>query len=127
LLLFIFVELIYVGVLSQTPMVIRVEDGNLICHHMKDDYTIAISDMEDITMSSDSGKLKLRKESGFNMEPMYKGKYNVNDESGCIVFLNLDTKNYINVSAGGKNYYINGPSDEETEKIFNLVLEQFTE
>ncbi|MCR5291272.1 MAG: DUF5808 domain-containing protein [Eubacterium sp.] len=127
LLLFIFVELIYVGVLSQTPMVIRVEDGNLICHHMKDDYTIPISDIEDITMGSDSGELKLRKESGYNMEPMYKGKYNVNDEGGCIVFLNLDTKSFINVSAEGKNYYINGTSDEETEKIFNLVLEQFTE
>ena len=127
LIIFTFVELIYVGVLSQTPMVIQVEGGNVICHHMKDDYSIPISDIDDIVLESDSGKLKLRKENGFDMKPMYKGKFNVNDEGGCITFLNLDTKNYITLVVDDKKYYINGASDEETEKTFNEVVKMLTE
>ena len=75
------VVLIYVGILSQTSMEVCVEDGNIICHQMKDDYCIPISDIDDITIESDSGKLKLRKEAGYDMDPKYKGKYCVNDES----------------------------------------------
>ena len=117
-------ELIYVGILSQTPMVLSVEDGNVICHQMKDDYAISISDIEDISLGSDSSSLKLRKESGYDMEPKYKGKYSIDDESGCISFLDLDTKVYIVIRADGKKYYINAPSDEETQKVYNEVVEQ---
>jgi len=127
LLIFTFVELIYVGILSQSPMVLRVEDGNVICHQMKDDYAISISDIEDISLGSDSSSLKLRKESGYDMEPKYKGKYSIDDESGCISFLDLDTKAYIVIRADGKKYYINAPSDEETQKVYNEVVEHISE
>ena len=127
LVIFTFVELAYIGVLSQTPMVVRVENGNLICHQMKDDYSIPISDIDDISLGSDSSRLKLRKESGYEMEPKYKGKFCVDDESGCITFLDLDTKNYITISAEGKKYFINAPSEEETQKIYNEVVEQLAD
>ena len=119
-----FVLLIYVGVLSKTPMVLRIENGNLICHQMKDDYRIPISSIDNIVMGLDSGTLKLRKESGYDMDPIYKGKFAVNDESGCIVFINLDSKYFMTFSVDGKTYYISGQSDEETEGIYNAVLEQ---
>ena len=124
LVIFTFVELIYVGILSQTPMVLSVEDGNVICHQMKDDYSIPISDIDDIILESDSSSLKLRKESGYDMDPKYKGKYSIDDESGCISFLDLDTKAYIVIRADGKKYYINAPSDEETQKVYNEVVDQ---
>ena len=127
LVIFTFVELIYVGILSQTPMVLSVEDGNVICHQVKDDYSIPISDIDDIILESDSSSLKLRKESGYDMEPKYKGKYSVDDESGCIAFLDLDTKTYITISAEGKKYYINAPSDEETQKIYNELVDQIAD
>ena len=56
-----------------------------------------------------------------------KGKFNINDEGGCITFLDLDTKNYIIISAEGKKYYINAPSDEETEKIYNEVVSEISD
>ena len=127
LVIFIFLELIYVGILGQTPMEVRVEDGNIICHQMKDDYCIPISDIDDITIESDSAKLKLRKEAGYDMDPKYKGKYYVNDESGCIVFLDLNTKKYMTVSADGKKYYINGESNGESEKVYSEVLNQISD
>ena len=127
LVIFIFLELIYVGILGQTPMEVRVEDGNIICHQMKDDYCIPISDIDDITIESDSAKLKLRKEAGYDMDPKYKGKYYVNDESGCIVFLDLNTKKYMTVSSDGKKYYINGVSNEESEKVYSEVLNQMSD
>ncbi|MBP3234672.1 MAG: hypothetical protein J6M65_09650, partial [Eubacterium sp.] len=89
LVIFVFMGIIYIGILSQTPMEVRVEDGNVICHQMKDDYAISMSDIEDISLGSDSSSLKLRKESGYDMEPKYKGKYSIDDESGCISFLDL--------------------------------------
>ena len=127
LVIFTFIMLIYVGVLSKTPMEVRLSDGNLVCHQMKDDYIIPISSIDEISMESDSGKLKLRKEAGYDMPPMNKGKFNINDEGGCITFLDLDTKNYIIISAEGKKYYINAPSDEETEKIYNEVVNQISD
>ena len=93
LVIFTFIMLIYVGVLSKTPMEVRLSDGNLVCHQMKDDYVIPISSIDEISIESDSGKLKLRKEAGYDMPPMNKGKFNINDEGGCITFLDLDTKN----------------------------------
>ena len=108
-------------------MELKVEDGNVICHQLKDDYVIPISSIEEISMESDSGKLKLRKESGYNMPPMNKGKFNVDDESGCITFLDLDTQKYIIVRSQGKKYYINASSDEETEKIYEEVAEQISD
>jgi uncharacterized membrane protein len=127
LVIFTFIMLAYVGVLSKTPMEVRLSDGNVICHQMKDDYIIPISSIDEISMESDSGKLKLRKEAGYDMPPMNKGKFNINDEGGCITFLDLDTKNYIIISAEGKKYYINAPSDEETEKIYNEVVNQISD
>jgi len=127
LLIFTFMMLIYIGVLSKTPMVVRLSDGNVICHQMKDDYIIPISSIDEISMGSDTSKLKLRKEAGYDMPPMNKGKFNINDEGGCITFLDLDTKNYIIISAEGKKYYINAPSNEETEKIYNEVVNQMSD
>lgn len=124
--IFTFVMLIYIGVLSQTPMVVRIENRNVICHQMKDDYSIPISSIDDIALESDSGKLKLRKEFGYDMAPIYKGKFSIDDESGCITFLDLNTKSYITVSADGKKYYINSTSDEETVEIYNDVVNQLT-
>ncbi|MCR4847090.1 MAG: DUF5808 domain-containing protein, partial [Eubacterium sp.] len=127
LVIFTFIMLAYVGVLSKTPMEVRISDGNVICHQMKDDYVIPINGIDEISMGSDTSKLKLRKEAGYDMPPMNKGKFNINDEGGCITFLDLDTKNYIIISAEGKKYYINAPSDEETEKIYNEVVNQISD
>ena len=127
LVIFTFIMLAYVGVLSKTPMEVRISDGNVICHQMKDDYVIPINGIDEISMESDTSKLKLRKEAGYDMPPMNKGKFNINDEGGCITFLDLDTKNYIIISAEGKKYYINAPSDEETEKIYNEVVNQISD
>ena len=127
LVIFTFIMLAYVGVLSKTPMEVRLSDGNVICHQMKDDYVIPINGIDEISMESDTSKLKLRKEAGYDMPPMNKGKFNINDEGGCITFLDLDTKNYIIISAEGKKYYINAPSDEETEKIYNEVVSEISD
>ncbi len=127
LVIFTFIMLAYVGVLSKTPMEVRISDGNVICHQMKDDYVIPINGIDEISMESDTSKLKLRKEAGYDMPPMNKGKFNINDEGGCITFLDLDTKNYIIISAEGKKYYINAPSDEETEKIYNELVNQISD
>ena len=123
----IFIMLIYIGILSKTPMSINIENDSVVCHQMKDDYVIPISSIEEPVIESGSKKLKLNKKSGYNMDPMYKGKYNVNDENDCIVFLNMDAGEYITFKADGKTYYISDDTAKETEEAYELLRDLYAD
>ncbi len=120
-----FISLIYIGVLSKTPMSLRIEDGNVICHQMKDDYVIPISDMDEPTLGTESQKLNLHKQSGYDMEPMYKGKFTVDEQGDSIIFLNLESKNYITFSYDGQTYYLSGETGEETVEVYEKLLSEW--
>ena len=125
LIIYVFIMLIYIGVLSKTPMSIRIDNVSLICSQMKDDYSIPISDMSEPELRTSSGDLELHKLSGYDMEPMYKGKFSVSGESDCIVFLNLDSDSYITFQADGTTYFISGDTDEETQTVYTQLLEEW--
>ena len=61
------------------------------------------------------------------MDPMYKGKYNVNDENDCIVFLNIDAGEYITFKADGKTYYISDDTAKETEEAYELLRDLYAD
>jgi hypothetical protein len=118
-----YVSLVYVVLMSRTPLTLRVENGNVICHHMKDDYTIPISSIENPEIGEKTNELDLFRVYGTAMDPIEKGVYNVNGEKNCVVFLNLDSNNYITFKADGKVYYINGNNTEETQLIYQKLTD----
>lgn len=116
-----FIMLIYVGILSKTPMSIRIENDSLVCHQMKDDYVIPIKSMDEPMIGLESGDLKLHKESGYDMDPMYKGRYNVNGFEDCTVFINYESSHYITFYYDGSTYFRTGGTDEETVEVFDQL------
>ena len=118
-----YVSLVYIVLMSRTPLTLRVENGNVICHHMKDDYTIPISSIENPVLGEKTNELNLFRVYGTAMDPIEKGVYNVNGEKNCVVFLNLDSNDYLTFRADGKVYYINGNNAEETQLIYKQLTE----
>jgi Predicted membrane protein len=116
-----FIVLIWVAILSKTPISVRVEDGKLICHQMKDDYVIPVDSIEEVTLGEGSRNLKMSRISGYDIEPVEKGKYTVEGESGCIVFISYDADKYIRFTSNGKTYYISSGTAEETENIYGQI------
>ena len=115
------VMLIWIAIISKTPISLMYRDGKIICHQMSDDYIIPEDSVEDIVLLSGSGELKLSRKSGYSMDPVYKGNFTVEGEKGCKVFLNLEVDEYIRLKSNGKIYYINGGSSEETENIYKKI------
>ncbi len=119
LIIYVFIMLIYIGILSKTPMSLRIDNASLICSQMKTDYSIPISDMSEPELRTSSEDLKLHKLNGYDMEPLYKGKFTVDDQSNCIIFLNLEAEDYIYFSYNGQTYYLSCDTSEETQKIYD--------
>ena len=119
LIIYVFIMLIYIGILSKTPMSLQIENSSLICSQMKTDYSIPISDMSEPELRTSSEDLKLHKLNGYDMEPLYKGKFTVDDQSNCIIFLNIESDSYITFSYSDQTYYISCDTDAETKEIYN--------
>ena len=116
------VMLFWIAVLSKTPISVRVEDRKIICHQIKDDYVIPMDSIESMTYGKGSKDLKMSKIAGYDLDPIEKGKYSVEGEYGCIVFLSYDADRYIKITAEGKTYYISGATEEETENLYSQLI-----
>ena len=121
----VFVELVYVGIIYRTPLSVRVEDGKLICHQMKDDYTIDIEKIDELVLKKDPENLVLQKQYGLNANMIYNGKFVVNGEKNCLVFMNLESDSYIDIRTKGKTYYISGSTEKETKAVYDRICEEW--
>ena len=119
--IFTFGVLIWTGVLSKSAISIRVENGNLICHHSKDDYVIPVDSIENPELGEGAKELSIRRTSGYELPPIIKGKCTVEGERGCIVFINYDADKYIHFTYDGTTYYISGGTAEETENVYQQL------
>ena len=111
------IMLIFLGMMSGTPIRVTDNGNELICHHLWDEYKIEKSEILSLE-TGNTGDLHFVKLAGTGMENVLKGKYAVNGDSGCTLFLNPRAEEYIKIVTKDKTYYISGNTKEETLKLY---------
>ena len=118
----VIILLIGLGMTESTPMTIRVDNGTVICSQIRDDYVIDIDDIKSVSYGEDLKDLSLIRTYGTGTASIQKGSFTVNGETGCKVFLWLESGNYIKIVTGSGTYYINGSTAEEAEEVYEKIL-----
>lgn len=114
---------VWLGMLESTPISLRVSNGNVICHQLRDEYVIPVGDIESIEYIKDIRGLRFVRTNGTGMENLLKGNFSVEGEA-CKVFLAPDKMVAIKiVTASGKIYYISGANPSETSSVYAQLNE----
>ncbi len=121
MLLFVVATMVYIGMAEATPIKLNIEDGQLICHHLSDDYVIDIEDIESITMREDIDSIHFVRIAGFGMDKLLKGNFTVDGESGCRVFLNPENGICIKVKTAETTYYVSAATSDETRAAYGKL------
>ena len=121
-LLAVLVVLVYMGMTEATPLKLKIENNKLICHQLTDDYIIDIDDISDIEWGEDVSELRFFKVAGFGISNLYKGKFNVNGDNDCRVFLNPEEGSYLRIVTNEYTYYISAFTSEETRAIYDTLI-----
>ncbi len=115
------VALVLSGVMENTKIDLRMEDGAIVCHHLRDEYRIELTDIREITFENDMTALRMRKMNGFESEDLRKGTFAVQGERSCRVFLDLKAGCCIRIVTDKGIYYISDATGEETAAFYRLV------
>jgi len=115
-----FAMIAWVGVLGKTPIKVTVDNDKLICHQLSDDYTFSIDKIKDVKLEENIKDKKRVRIAGYSMDPVFKGDYKVEGEK-CVLFIDTTSKQYITFKYEDKNYIISGPTDKDTEEIYNKI------
>lgn len=112
---------VWLGMLEGTPIRVLVENGQVVCHQLRDEYVI---DMEKI-VSVQYGELEgvhFIRVNGVGMENLLKGNFTVDNQNGCRVFLNPKAGNYVRIETKDKVYYLSGATAEETKAFYEELV-----
>lgn len=112
------------GAYEVVPIDVKVEDGKVICHQLRDDYKIDIDDIKSVELLEKFKDLKASRTNGVGMPNLLKGNFNIKDEGAVKVFLNPANDHYIKITTDKKKYYISEAEDKDTEKIFEEIKEK---
>lgn len=108
--------------LEFTPIQLSVTDGRLMASQIKEDYSVPVSIMEDITLLEELPKWS--KVNGTGMENLQKGTFRIAEVGSCQVFLNPENKVFIRFTAAGETYYMSGFDDAETLQVYEILTSQ---
>jgi hypothetical protein len=112
---------IWIGMLEATPIDLRISDGNIICHQLRDEYVIPVSDIQSVEYIEDIHALSFIRTSGTGMDTVLKGNFSVEGES-CKVFLNPQKNIAIKiVTTSGRIYYLSGDTQAETDSVYDQL------
>lgn len=114
-------SVVWICMVEATPISLRVQDGKVICHQLRDEYVIELKDMESVEYGESLKDLQLIRVSGVGMESLLKGNFTVNGQNGCKVFLATEAGNYVKIVAAGKTYYVSGATAEETREAYRAI------
>ncbi len=113
---------VWIGMLEATPISLRVEDGSLICHQLRDEYVIPLDTIESAEYIQDIRTLRLSRSSGVGMNELLKGDFvELNSVTRCKVFLNPETGSCIHIETSDRVYYVSSDTPEETTAIWNML------
>lgn len=105
-----------------SPLQVRLSEGTVICHQLKDEYKIDLDDIREMEYGDDMSGLKKSKVAGYNTQSVLKGTFLVNGEKGCRVFMDPGQKEYIRIKTDSCTYYINASTAEETRALYEEIL-----
>lgn len=108
----------YLMILGRSPMSVRIEDDTLICHQLVDTYKIPLSSISDVSLEEGTSDLKIYREAGIAMDPVFTGRYTVNGERGCGLFINKNVGFYVRFTSEGVVYYVNCSDEEEILRVY---------
>lgn len=118
-----FLVILWILMMGKTPINVYEEGNVIICHHLWDEYKIKESEITEIFYGEDISELKMARTAGTGLENVLKGTFKVNEDSGCKLFLNPKSGDYIRIVTNDKIYYISGNSVEETQSLFADIKE----
>ena len=114
-------SVVWLGMMESTPMKLRVDDEEVVCHHLRDEYVIRFDDIQEVSYC-DLTQIQMSRVAGVGMETILKGDFIVENESGCRVFIWRATKHCIRIKTEDHTYYINSGSEEDTSEIYQGIL-----
>ncbi|MBO4910472.1 MAG: hypothetical protein J5476_14455 [Lachnospiraceae bacterium] len=119
--IFSLLVVIWTGMLEATPINLRISDGSVICHQLRDEYVIPVSEIESAEYIDDIHSLSMIRTSGVGMDTLLKGNFSVDGES-CKVFLAPDRRVAIKiVTKSGSIYYVSGQTSAETDSVYTQL------
>ena len=114
------VALIWIGLMSVTPIRIIENNDYVICHQLTDEYKIAKSDITSVEYGNFKD-LRASRTAGTGMENVAKGTWTVNGEAGCKLYLNPQVGKYIKIETKSRTYYISENTSEETAALYESL------
>ena len=115
--------IVWSGLLESTPVDLRLDGDNIICHQLRDEYIIPVNRIKSVEYGDDITDKEMVRINGVGMDSLLKGNFIVDDEKGCRLFLNPKVKAYIHIRTDdGTSYYIAGSTKEETKDFYNLLI-----
>lgn len=104
-----------------TPIELSFADQCIQAEHVKMEYEILVSDIEDITYLEELPKMS--KTNGSAIDSMYKGTFFISEEERkCQVFLNPQNNIFLRIKTNDGIYYISGINDEQTMEVYDLIM-----
>ena len=114
-------SVIWAAVSDVTDIDVKVENGNVICHHLRNDYVIPLSDIEEVSLGENFEELDYARIAGTATEKLCKGRFAVSGDKNARLFMNRQVGMYIRIKTDKYIYYINDNSVEETKEVFNAI------
>ncbi len=111
---------IWVHLLEFTPIQLTVMDRQIIATHLRNEYTIPLSSIENAELLTELPKMT--KNHGTSMDHLKKGHFMTADSNRCTVFANPENALFIRVEATGTTYYLSGLDDAQTKQIYEELI-----
>lgn len=99
-----------------TPMKLALQDDVLRAEHLKVEYEIPVSEIEEFALIDEIPAWS--KVNGTGMDNLDKGTFHIRNEGNCEVFLNPQNAFFIQIETAEETYYMSASEDEETLAVF---------
>ena len=108
--------------LEFTPIHLSLEGDTLVAEQLKEDYTIPLDTIEDVSLVEDLPAMV--RTNGTGMTTLSKGSFRIRETGeGCQVFLNPQNDVFLRVEAGDTTYYLGGQDDQETLAVYDSLTQ----
>ena len=123
LMIYTILTIVWIGQMESTPIRLRAEADQLVCHQLKDDYVIPYTEIQSMEWGENITEHSLKRVAGVGMEQLLKGDFSVDGRSGCKVFLAPQEKVFIKITTlDGTAYYVSGADAVETREAYEHLM-----
>ena len=118
-------SLIWVGMMEATDIDVKLENGNVICHQLRDEYVIPVNEISELSIGDDLNELHPVRIAGVATDDLLKGSWSVGEDKKVKMFVNPTDEVYIRIRTADSVYYISDNTAEETQEVYDAVYEHW--